>query len=100
MSNKSRSDIEFSIDIVVEPDGDSFHAYCPALKGLHTCGDTEEEALNNAVQAATAYLRSLIKHGDSIPIGIVHQEEVRKAIPLCRGRYVHSHTRDLVVAGR
>ena len=53
------------VSIIIEPDGDSFHAYCPAFKGLHTCGDTEEEALNNAVQAVAAYLRSLIKHAKS-----------------------------------
>lgn len=31
------------LDIIVEPDGDGFHAYCPMLKGLHTAGDTEKE---------------------------------------------------------
>ncbi len=63
--------IEFQIEIVVEPDGDEYHAYCPALKGLHTCGATVKEALNNARDAASAYIESLIKHGDPIPIGVV-----------------------------
>ena len=61
--------ITFRLTIVTEPDGDGFYAYAPALKGLHTCGDTEEEALRNAVDAAIAYLRSLLKHGDPIPVG-------------------------------
>ena len=52
------------ISVVIEPDGDGFHAYCPALKGLHTCGETEQEALENAKDTAIAYLRSLVKHGD------------------------------------
>lgn len=74
-------ELEFRLDIVVEPDGDGFHAYCPALKGLHTCGETQEEALQNAKDAAIAYLRSLIKHGDPIPIGITVQRKPR--LPWC-----------------
>ncbi|MCL0076585.1 type II toxin-antitoxin system HicB family antitoxin, partial [Dehalococcoidia bacterium] len=79
------SDNKFKVEIFIEPDGDGFHAYCPALKGLHTCGDTEEEALENAKDATRAYLRSLIKQGDPIPVDIVsngkakvphHTEEV------------------------
>ena len=67
--------IGFKVEVIVEPDEDGFHAYCLALKGLHTCGDTEEEALNNAKDAAVAYLESSIKHGDSIPIGITMYRE-------------------------
>jgi predicted RNase H-like HicB family nuclease len=67
--------IGFRVEVVVEPDDVGFHAYCPALKGLHTCGDTEEEALQNVRDAATAYLQSLIKHGDPIPVGIALQEQ-------------------------
>ena len=66
----ARSVIGFRLEVVVEPDEIAFHAYCPALKGLHTCGDTEEEAIQNTKDAATVYLQSLIKHGDSIPVGI------------------------------
>ena len=57
----------FVVDIVVEPDDEEFHAYCPALKGLHVAGDTREEALFNAIDAAVLYLESLIKHHDPIP---------------------------------
>jgi len=55
------------VRVVVEPDGEGFHAYCPALKGLHAPGATEAEALANAGDAALAYIESLIKHGDPIP---------------------------------
>ena len=71
----ARSVIGFRLEVVVEPDEIAFHAYCPALKGLHTCGDTEEEAIQNAKDAATAYLQSLIEHGDPIPVGIEIEEE-------------------------
>lgn len=93
MSNGVKVTIE--VDIRVEPDEDSFHAYCPALKGLHTCGDTEEEALNNAIDATIAYIHSLIKHGDSIPVGIMIEAEERA--PLYRKGRLH-HIKDLVVA--
>ena len=62
--------LEFQLHFVVEPDEDEFHAYCPALKGLHTGGITQEEALENAKEAAVAYILSLVKHGDPIPICI------------------------------
>lgn len=65
------SKIEFQLHIIVEADEDEFHAYCPALKGLHAGGITEEEALENAKDAAVAYILSLIKHGDPIPVGIL-----------------------------
>lgn len=61
--------IAFHLTIITEPDGEGFYAHAPALKGLHTCGATEEKALRNAVDAAIAYLESLLKHGDPIPIG-------------------------------
>lgn len=71
MLRRNQDPIDFRIEIVVEPEEEKgFHAYCPALKGLHTCGDTREEALNNARDAAIAYISSCMKHGDPIPIGI------------------------------
>ena len=65
----STLEIKFAVDIVVESDGDGFHAFCPALKGLHVGGHTSEEAINNAKDAADCYLASMIKHGDAIPVG-------------------------------
>jgi predicted RNase H-like HicB family nuclease len=62
--------LEFQLLFVVEPDEGEFHAYCPALKGLHSAGSTEEEALENAKSAAVAYILSLIQHGDPIPVGV------------------------------
>jgi predicted RNase H-like HicB family nuclease len=61
--------LRLSITLVVERDGDSYHAYVPALKGLHVDGDTESEALKNAQEAIKVYLHSLVMHGDSLPIG-------------------------------
>ena len=71
MAGNGKKQIDFQVEIIVEPDGDEYHSYCPALKGLHACGETVDEALSNARDAATAYIESLIKHGDPIPVGVV-----------------------------
>lgn len=61
--------IKVRLRIFVEPDSDGFYAYCPELKGLHVGGATEEEAVQNALNAASAYLMSLMKHNDPLPVG-------------------------------
>ena len=66
----------FVVDICVEPDDDGYHAFSPALKGLHTWGATEAEAVENAKDAALAYIESLIKHQEPIPVGITDREKV------------------------
>ena len=93
MLNAKRS-IGFKILVVVEHDETGFHAYCPALKGLHTCGDTEEEALQNATDAAKAYILSLIKHGDPIPVGVVMGERSK---PITLARETTRRTESLTV---
>lgn len=66
--------IGFKVEVVVEPDGTGFHAYCPALKGLHVDGASRDDALQNAVDAAVVHLLSLIQHGDPIPIGALDRQ--------------------------
>lgn len=56
-----------TIEIIVELDEDEFHAFCPALKGLHVDGCTQAEALKNAADAVSLYVESLIRHGDPLP---------------------------------
>jgi predicted RNase H-like HicB family nuclease len=67
---ESKPTIGFRVEVVVESDDVGFHAYCPALKGLHVGGQTEEEALQNAADAAILYIKSLIRHGEPIPVGV------------------------------
>ena len=57
------------VSVVVEPDGDGFHAYCPAFEGLHIDGKTPEEALERTSDALRWYLDSLERHGDPLPVG-------------------------------
>lgn len=68
--------LKLRVRFIVEPDEDgSFHSYCPDLKGLHASGETEEEALRYARDAAEAYISSLLKHQDPIPVGMVQCSE-------------------------
>lgn len=61
--------LRLTFTVVIEPDGDLLHAYCPGLKGFHVDGSTEGEAIQNAAEAADCYIASLIRHGDPLPIG-------------------------------
>lgn len=100
MYKGGRAPIKLRINIGVEPDEDGFHAYCPALKGLHTCGNTEEEAVNNAVEASLAYLESLIKHGEPFPASLLvnQDEEVHEEASHHIGPHQHIRTLELAPA--
>ena len=59
----------YSYRIIIERDeGDTFHAYVPALQGCHTWGQTLEEVRENVRDAIDAYLRSLAADGEKIPL--------------------------------
>ena len=66
-STRRLEDVARKLGIIVEPDGKEFHAYCSALPGLHASGQTEQEAVENALELAAVYLLSLLKHGDPLP---------------------------------
>ncbi|MCY3954689.1 MAG: type II toxin-antitoxin system HicB family antitoxin [Nitrospira sp.] len=75
--------VEISVAIVVERDGDGFHAYTPALKGLHVDGATQHEAVERAKKAVDVYLESLAKHGEKLPEGpglIVHKTQGKTSL--------------------
>lgn len=45
-------------EILMEPDGDGFHVWCPALPGCHSFGLTREEARENVKEAIELWLQS------------------------------------------
>ena len=58
--------------VVIEEDAfedarKAYHAYCPALRGRHTWGQTPEEALTNIREAVELYVEDLVEAGDAIP---------------------------------
>jgi predicted RNase H-like HicB family nuclease len=58
----------FKVPIIIEPDTGEYHAFCPALKGVHVFGETEEDALEHSTEAVEVYVASLIKHEEPIPL--------------------------------
>lgn len=89
-------EVTFKVRVVTERDGGGWHAFCPALKGLHACGATAEEAVHNAADAATAYLMSVIKHGEPIPLGVTVEQPVtaRRCLAIFRSRPI---TQDVTI---
>ena len=64
------TDVEF----VFEPqDEGGYSVYAPDLPGLHTEGDTLEEAVSNAAEALTLYVEGLREDGLSVGTGIVRR---------------------------
>ncbi len=61
--------MKIRVSVVVEPDGGGFHAYCPAFKGLHIDGETQQDAIERTCRALEWYLDSLERHGDPLPVG-------------------------------
>jgi predicted RNase H-like HicB family nuclease len=49
----------FTVILEPEPDG-GYHVFCPSLKGCHSQGETEAEAMDNIREAIELYLESLI----------------------------------------
>jgi len=83
--------VKLSVPIIIEKDGNEYHAYSPVLKGLHTCGETKEEALENAKNAISAYLFSLIKHGDPIPLRIIKENKRIRRNKVTYYPFVYDH---------
>lgn len=46
----------------------AYHASCPALKGCHTWGHTDAEALANIREAIELYVEDLREAGEAIPV--------------------------------
>lgn len=55
--------------MVVEPDDDRWHAYCPALEkyGAYTWGNTEEEAFKHIREVVGVIIRELTEDGIALP---------------------------------
>jgi predicted RNase H-like HicB family nuclease len=68
----------FRYRVVVEPDDEVWHAYCPTLEahGVATWGATCPEALDNLQVVLRLVLESLRAHGEPIP-----EEPVDPAAP-------------------
>lgn len=58
----------YTFRTIIEPDDPKgYHGYVPALRGVHTCGDTIEEVRNNLQDAIRCHIEGLVKDGFPIP---------------------------------
>jgi len=76
----------YVVRIIIEADEDSFYAHCPGLPEVQTCGQTPEEAAENAKTAASAVLKAKQRFGDSIQTGFdllkIHAPTKEEALAL------------------
>jgi predicted RNase H-like HicB family nuclease len=79
MTTKAKTrikELNFVVDIIIEPDEKSFYAHSPSLPGLMVDGETKEEALKNARDGAIALLHSMVRDGNPIPLCIINAQPV------------------------
>jgi predicted RNase H-like HicB family nuclease len=58
--------VRYTVIVEAEEEG-GFHVWCPALKGCHSQGETQQEALENIQEAIAAYLESIQADGSPPP---------------------------------
>jgi predicted RNase H-like HicB family nuclease len=68
----------YTFKVVVEPDDDRWHAYCPALQqyGAATWGNTREEAFQHIQEVVQMVIEELLEDGIAIPAGPKEDVEV------------------------
>jgi predicted RNase H-like HicB family nuclease len=59
----------YTFIVVVEPDDERWHAYCPALEdhGASTWAYTREEALKHINEVVQLVVDSMVEHGERLP---------------------------------
>jgi predicted RNase H-like HicB family nuclease len=59
----------YTFKVVVEPDEERWHAYCPALedRGASTWGYTREEALTHIDEVVQLVVDSMVERGERLP---------------------------------
>jgi predicted RNase H-like HicB family nuclease len=55
--------------VVLEHEADGgYHAFCPALPGCHSQGNSIDEAMTNVREAIALYIESLKAHNEPLPV--------------------------------
>ena len=59
---------DYSYTVIIErEDTGGYHAFCPALRGCHSQGETYEEIVRNIEEAVKLYIESLKAHSEPVP---------------------------------
>jgi len=68
-------DTSREIELVFAPQQEGgFHVYAPDLPGLHSQGDTLEDAIANASEALELYVEGLREDGHPLDFGVVRRK--------------------------
>ncbi len=69
MKEQTKALKTYTFKVVIEPDDDRWHAYCPALEkyGAATWGNTKEEALKHVREVVQMVVDELSEEGTAIP---------------------------------
>lgn len=63
--------------VIIEKGQESgYVAYCPALRGCVSQGETKEQALRNIKEAAEVYLEALLEDRIAVPVEIGKEEVI------------------------
>ena len=58
----------YTFRLIIEPEKTKgYHGFVPLLRGLHTFGDTPEEARKNLKEAIICHIQGLLKDGEIVP---------------------------------
>ena len=85
----------YTVLIEAEPTG-GFHASCPALKGCHSEGETEDEARANIREAIELYIESL--RAQNAGVFFVDQCTLRRAANTQTTRFAPNMTAECQLA--
>jgi predicted RNase H-like HicB family nuclease len=68
-----------TLTVIVEPDGDRWHAYCPALEshGASTWANTREDGLQRIADVIQFVVDNMTEHGDQIHDDGTHGGQTR-----------------------
>jgi len=66
----------YTFRVIVEPDEDRWHAYCPTLDSASTWGQTREEALKHIDEVVQLVVVSIIEHGENLPVETTEEVQV------------------------
>ena len=59
--------VQYTPILEAQPDG-GYHAFCPALPGCHSEGDTLDATIANMREVIAVYLESMQAHGQPLPV--------------------------------
>ena len=66
--------LKYSINLIWSDEDDSYIALAPAFPGLSAFGDTQEEAISEALTVIEGFIQVLTENGESIPAPDILEE--------------------------